>query len=302
MITMIVSLCSCATLEETTFEIIDFDTNDLEVQKTVPIVVDTCLVMTLNEKLRPVPQGGDCWGDYLFQFSANNAIVRIYNLAEKRLVQSFLLNKENSGFVKNCHCNSVCFGSFFYEEGDEFPLLYVSTGYSSEGYTGALVYRILKDNHLFSFSLVQTIRLPILDTSWTEFVPAGDICFVSYGNIVYKIPLPSVHCGDIILDGSKDAIEVFDFYPRPKEMGNSRNQGRLYHNGKFILPSGVPQSGEPSLLIFMDLETKTYEHIFSFPDLNLFGEAESIFFWRDKLCVAFLDQIVSFEFTPNILN
>ena len=298
---VILVFCSCATLEETTFEVIDNEIESVEVQFSVPVTVDTSQVMTLILQ-RPHAQGGDCWGDYFFQFSSDNSIVRIYNLAEKKLVQRYSLKEEDRGFVKNCHCNSVCFGSSYYEEGDEFPLLYVSTGYGSEGYTGALVYRIIKENDSFSLSLVQTIRLPELDTSWTEFVPAGDICYVCYGRRIYVTPMPSVHNGDIILDGSTEAIEVIDFPAKPEDVNASVDQARIYHNGRIILISSVSQAGGASILVFMNLKTRTYDHIVRFRDLGFSYEPESVFFWKDSLCVAFLDQIVSFDFKPNILK
>ena len=259
--------------------------------------------MTLTYDYPPSPQGGACWNDYFFQFTADNGIIWIFNLQEKKRIQKYTLSENNRGFVSNCHCNSVCFGSSYFKEGDEFPLLYVSTGYASNGYTGALVYRINRDKGLFSFSLVQTIRLPVLRSSWTEFIPAGDYCYVCYTSdtVVYKMRLPAVNDGDVILDGSKDAIEVFQFPPQPEEIKSSRNQGRIFHNGKIIYPSGVPQVGEASILFILDLKTRTYEHIFDFPSMGFDKESESIFFWKEKLCVSFVDQIVSFDFTPDII-
>ena len=115
------------------------------------------------------------------------------------------------------------------------------------------------------------------------------------------MPLPSVHDGDVILDGSKDAIEVFQFPPQPEKIKSSRNQGRMYYNEKLVIPSGVPQVGEASVLLILDLKKRVYEHIFYFPEMGLVKEPESVFIWDNQLCVAFLDQIVSIEFSPDIL-
>ena len=166
-----------------------------------------------------------------------------------------------------------------------------------------MVYRVTRENDRFSFSLVQTIRLPVLKSSWTEFITAGDYCYVGYSSnyIYYKMRLPSVQEGDVILDGSKDAIEVFQFPPQPEDIKSSRNQGKLFRNGKIIFPSGVPQSREACVLIILDLNTRTYDYIFDFFEMGLFKEPESVFIWNNQLCVAFIDQIVSFEFTPDIL-
>ena len=298
------SVCSCETMESS---LIDFSLyNEENGQTIIPsekqIDIKVIQIMPLQSNLTPSAQGGDCWDDWFFQFSNYNRCVRVYNLAEKQLKQECTIQARDKGFVSNCHCNSVCFGSSFYEEGDEFPLLYVSTGYTQDGFSGALVYRVVKKGGLFSFSLVQTIRLPILNSSWTEFIPAGDVCYVGYTGdfIVYKCPMPSPHAGDVIIDGSKDAIEFFQFPSQPEEIKTSRNQGKLFYHGKIIYPSGVPQTGEASVLFILDLNSRTYEHIFSFPEMGLLKEPESVFFWKGSLCVAFLDQIVSFEFTPSI--
>lgn len=308
------SLCSCEPIINLSLEdlspediAIEYKTQEVDDKGTAPktkITVTTNQILPITERNSPQKQGGDCWNDYFFQFSTYNSVILIYNLEEKALIQKYSINNNDRGFVSNCHCNSVCFGSSFFEEGDEFPLLYVSTGYASGGYSGALVYRITKENGKFSFSLVQTIRIPILKSSWTEFITAGDYCYVGYTSdaIYYKMLLPSVHDGDVILDGSKDAIEVLQFPPQPEEIKSSRNQGKMFHNGKIIFPSGVPQAREASVLIILDLKTRTYEHIFDFTEMGLLNEPESVFIWKDTLCVAFIDQIVSFEFTPDIIN
>lgn len=295
------SLFSCSDLEDfETFGEIDPEVDNKEILSIVPVSISLHQIMTFQNNLYPHPQGGDCWGDFFFQFTNNNESVRVYNLAEQKLIQEFKLKNEDRGFVSNCHCNSVCFGPYFYDDNDEFPLLYVSTGYSCDGYSGALVYRITKSDELFAISLVQTLRFPALEVSWTEFIPIEGACFVCYSDLVYKMNMPSVHDGNVIIDGSKGAIELFRFPSRPKEMRGSSNQGRMYHNGKILFPSGIPP-GEQSVLVVLDMKTRTYEHVFSLPELGLHYEAESIFIWRDHLCVAFLDQIVAFDFTPNIL-
>lgn len=280
---------------------IDSNIDHISIDYRIQLTVNAYPLMALPKDYSPHPQGGDCWGDYFFQFSNNNGAIRIYDLEEKKFLQKIILNKEDRGFVDSCHCNSVCFGSSFYEEGDYFPLLYVSTGYSSDGYTGALVYRVEMDREkeLFSFSLVQTLRFP--GTRWTEFIPAGETCFVCFGRTIYEMPLPSVHRGDTIIDCNEGAINVFQFSSPPEQMRGSSNQGRLYHNGRIIFPSGIPP-GEPSVLVVLDLENRSYEQVFNLPDLGLLMEAESIFIWRNSLCIAFLDQIVLFEFSPNIIQ
>ncbi|MBP5398705.1 MAG: hypothetical protein J6Y32_08830 [Bacteroidales bacterium] len=239
------------------------------------------------------PQGGDSWGDYFFQFSANNSNVRVYDLATKTLVQTIKITSSLKGFVSNCHCNTVCFGKEYYDVEDIFPLIYVSTGYASGGYTGALVYRIVQHNGIFFITLVQTIKFPVGSSSWTEFVPGDEFAYLCYTTerIIYKIEMPKLKDGDIII-GPDSAIETYQFSPQPDWMASSRNQDRMFHQGKIYVASGVPQSGEASVLFILNLETKERERIIDLKKNGLTKEPESIFIWQGDVCIAFLDKIV----------
>ena len=250
-------------------------------------------IMALKDNLSPHPQGGDSWGSYFFQFTNNNAAVRIYDLATKNLVQTINIPKAQQGFVSNCHCNTVCFGTEYYDVNDFFPLLYVSTGYAADDYTGALVYRITQVKGVFSITLVQTIKFPVDKTSWTEFVPAGDFAYLCYTSerVIFKVPMPKLKDGNTIIS-RESAVETFQFTPQPDWMRSSRNQDRLFYQGKIVFVSGVPQSGEASVFVILDLENRERERIVNFKDYGLNDEPESIFVWMGDLCVAFVDRIV----------
>lgn len=250
-------------------------------------------IMPLPGQLSPHQQGGDCWGDYFFQFVTNNSIVRIYDLSTKSLVQTLTIPSSQRGFVSDCHCNTVCFGTEYYDAEDLFPLVYVSTGYDSNGYTGALVYRITQHNGTFFITLVQTIKFPVENTSWTEFVTGGEFAYLCYTSerVIYKVPMPKLKDGDHII--SKDnAIETYQFTPQPDWFFTSRNQDRLFHQGRIVVTSGVPQSGEASVLFVLNLETLERERIIDFKKNGLKDEPESIFIWQGDICVAFVDKIV----------
>lgn len=239
------------------------------------------------------PQGGDSWGDYFFQFASNNSSVRVYDLATKTLVQTIAMTDSLKGFVPNCHCNSVNFGKEYYDAEDIFPLIYVSTGNASGGYTGALVYRIVQHNGVFFITLVQTIKFPVGNSSWTEFVPGDEFGYICYTSerIIYKIPMPKLKDGNMII-GPDSAIEAMQFTPQPDWMSSSRNQDRMFHQGKIYVASGVPQSGEASVLFILNLETQERERIIDFKKNGLTSEPESIFIWQGEICIAFVDKIV----------
>lgn len=238
-------------------------------------------------------QGGDSWGDYFFQFTANNTAVRVYDLSTRTLVQTIQITSSLKGFVPNCHCNSVNFGTEYYNAEDIFPLIYVSTGYASGGYTGALVYRITQHNGIFFITLVQTIKFPVDDSSWTEFIPGDEFAYLCFTarRIIYKVPMPKLKDGDIIISRN-DALETYQFTPQPDWMSTSKNQDRMLYQGKIFVISGVPQSGEASVLFVLNLETLERERIIDFKKSGLTSEPESIFIWQGNICVAFVDKIV----------
>lgn len=254
-------------------------------------------LMTLPGHLSPHQQGGDCWGDYFFQFVTNNSAVRIYDLATRSLVQTLTIPASQRGFVINCHSNTVCFGKEYYDVEDIFPLIYVSTGYAAGGYTGALVYRIVQHNGTFFITLVQTIKFPVGKSSWTEFVPGDEYAYLCYTTerIIYKIKMPKLKDGDIII-GPDSAIDSYQFTSQPDWMVTSRNQDRMFHQGKIYVTSGVPQSGEASVMFVLNLDTQARESIIDFKKNGLTSEPESIFVWQGDIYVAFVDKIVKFSY------
>ena len=251
-------------------------------------------IMTVTGSYTQHPQGGDCWGNYFFQFITDNHIVRVYDLSTKALIQTISLTGTLRGFVSNCHCNTVCFGTEYFDAEDIFPLLYVSTGYAADGYTGALVYRITQHNGTFFITLVQTIKFPVDKSSWTEFVPGDDgfayLCYTAE-KIIFKVEMPKLKDGDVII-GRESAIETFQFTPQPDWMSTSRNQDRLYYQGKILYITGVPQTGEASAFVVLNLETREREKIIDFKKIGLTSESESLFVWQGDICVAFVDRIV----------
>lgn len=280
-------ICSCSGVVELTHEINE------EGDRTENTIDPYTIIMSLNNNTSPYPQGGDCWGDFFFQFVDGNSCVRVYNLSTKKLIQTVSIPKEQRGFVPKCHCNTVCFGSEYYEKGDDFPLIYVSTGYAINGYTGALVYHIKKIKEEFSIDLVQTLRFPEDKSSWTEFVPAGEYAYLCYTSekVVFKINMPKLKEGDIIINREM-ALDSFQFPPKPDWMSTSRNQDRIYYQGGLACITGVPQVKEASAYFYLNFEKQERETIVDLIELGLKSESESIFVWRGHLCIAFVNQIV----------
>ena len=244
-------------------------------------------------------QGGACFGDYLFLFTANNTTCWMYNLLTNTLVQTITIPSAERGFVSNCHANTVNFGKEYYDAGDPFPLIYVSTGYSSDGYTGALAYRIVAttttenevETTTYSLTLVQTIKFPATEElgSWTEFVTGDDgDCYVCYTSKrrIYRMAMPALSDGDVTFD-MDNALEVYQFSPQPASWLGSDNQNRMYYNGKIYMVSGVPSRSQKLLFVVLDLASRTREVVIDLETLSLTGEPETCFFWDGMLCIAY---------------
>lgn len=235
-------------------------------------------------------QGGACFGDYLFMFTENNTTCWVYNLATNTLLQTITIPSSERGFVSNCHCNTVNFGTEYYDANDPFPLIYVSTGYASGEYTGALVYRIVatteNDVTTYSLVLVQTLKMP--GTEWTEFLTGEDgFCYLCYTSQrkIYRMKMPKLSDGDVTFDLGQ-ALSAYQFTPQPSWYNGSQNQNRFYKNGKIYMVSGGPP--QTTLFIVLDLATERREvEIDLLNTLGLSGEPETCFIWQDHICIVF---------------
>ena len=66
-----------------------------------------------------------------------------------------------------------------------------------------------RDDGTFSITLVQTIKFPVDDSSWTEFIPGeeyGYLCYTSE-RVIYKVPMPKLKDGDVIISRD-DAVDT----------------------------------------------------------------------------------------------
>lgn len=241
-------------------------------------------------------QGSACYGDYLLGFTGPNTTAWLWDLSTSSLVQTISIPASERGFVSDCHSNTVNFGTEFYDPGDEFPLVYVSTGYNDGNYSGALVYRIVKNGGVYSLVLVQTLKFP--GTEWTEFVTAGAYCYVQKevggSETYYKFPMPTLQDGSEVIFDYSEAISTSSLGGKPAWYAGSQRQGRVYHGGKLYYVSGVPPS-ETLLLIQADLEQGVKEVEINLAEVSITAEPEAAFFWGNKLCIAFWQNATIYQ-------
>ena len=135
-------------------------------------------------------QDGAIFGKYLFAINRYGD-VSVYDIeafgetvSPEDKIDSFKLDKWESICP---HSNAVCFGSEFYCEGDEFPLMYSNIYNNYAGSPRPLkgvccVYRVMREGTKFSTALVQIIEIGFVEdaTLW-KMSEYGD-CDRPYGN------------------------------------------------------------------------------------------------------------------------
>ena len=103
--------------------------------------------------------------------------------------------------------------------------------------------------------------------------------------------MPKLKDNDMIIERDS-AIDTYHFPPVPNWISSSRQQDRLFYQDRILYISGVPQSGEASALVILNLKSQQIERVFDLKKSGLTSEPESIFIWRGDICVAFVDKIV----------
>lgn len=225
-------------------------------------------------------QGGTCFGNYLFVGYHRNTSMDVYDLSKRAYICSMPMQTPEP--KSRCHANTINFGSRFYKQGDEFPLLYVSSGYSiskNDDRSNVYVYRLTKkiyqgDSIAFKSELVQTISV-YGSGGWSECVTDNehDALWFRYDKYVkrcfLKYNVPDVHLKYVDLNPLEspalDTIVTKDFRII------KHAQGMLCHEGNLYIPIGVPSWGEEPYLTIVNLDKKDYTHIVNLYDLEMFN-------------------------------
>ncbi len=262
-------------------------------------------------------QDGAIFGGYLFRFD-HQGTGCVYKLSDILSAEGKAAAPISSFTLDRCpeivpHSNAVVFGSEYYEDGDEFPLLYsnIYNNYSKseDRMVGVCcVYRIQRSGDAFTSTLLQLIRIGFAENGelWCS---EGKADVRPYGNFVidreknrlfafvmrdeskttryFSLPLPCVREG--IYNSEKSVTECvlneadIDFYFDTDY--HNYVQGACLKDGKIYSLEGFTASEEkPPAIRVIDIETKAQE---SYIPCSAFGvdiEPECIDFSGD-ICV-----------------
>lgn len=259
-------------------------------------------------------QDGAIFGEFLFRFDAKG-FGRVYDLsaidyssAEPRElceIASFRLDKAD---IIAPHSNSVVFGNEYFEEGDEFPLLYSNIYNNFAKAENKLcgvscVYRIQRKENEFFSTLVQLIEIGFADRRglWLSDGEINDVR--PYGNFVvdtesskyygfvmrdgekktryFKFNLPKLSDGEIdaifgvrkVVLSENDIEEYFDV-PYHNFM-----QGAVCYKDKIYEVEGFGENQRSAIRI-IDLKEKREELYFDFYEAGYPVEPEFIDFYK----------------------
>ena len=261
-------------------------------------------------------QDGAIFGDYLFRFDSRGA-GKVYLLSslsfdatepcELSPICKFTLDRAEEIVP---HSNSVFFGSEYFDEGDEFPLLY-SNMYNNfakreDRMIGVVcVYRITRSGVDFSSELVGLIKVGFADERGL-WLSRGEVADVRpYGNFVadnkngklyafvmrdgdkmtryFRFAMPSVKSGvpdakfgiNTVTLSEADIEEYFDV-PYHNYM-----QGAIFHEGKIYEVEGFGKDVRSAIRI-IDTEKKCEQLYFDFYEAGYGIEPEFIDFFGSK--------------------
>ena len=261
-------------------------------------------------------QDGTVFGDYLFRFEADGRGF-VYSLAQVDLdadeptelsaLCTFPLDKMEKIAP---HSNAVMFGNEYFEEGDEFPLLY-SNIYNNYAKADnklcgvCCVYRVRREGERFFTTLVQLVEIGFTDDRelWRS---SGEVADVRpYGNFVIDCE-NSKYYAFVMRDGEK-STRYFSFnLPRlsdgewDEEFGVRRVtlskedileyfdtpyhnfvQGAVFHKGKIYEVEGFHKDIRPAIRV-IDTVKKSQELFFDFYEAGYTHEPEFIDFYKDN--------------------
>ena len=230
-------------------------------------------------------QGAALFGETAFAIRASGISFGWYNLrtgagrwVNGRLVNDCpFLSTPDSGW----HCNSAQFSNTFYDENDEFPLLYISGSEGTKA-TMFLVARIVRynDKYTYHMELVQTVTMPPTITYANIGIENGYL-YIQNNTTIYKCAAPAIFDGngDVIPTVTMADSDILDTMSNAEHPSNP--QGCCVHKGVFIGTYGGT-SGNRYIATY-DLYTKQPINTINYYLMGIDEEPEGVFFYKETM-------------------
>lgn len=248
-------------------------------------------------------QSAAAYRDYAFFVTDKHTHFYMYNLKTKTMIYDLTYTTGNGiDFLGHTlyHCNQATFGNQFYEDGDPFPLLYVSQHAKGDKRYFVEAYRIFpkwdtsKNEYTsFSIELVQTIYFPPMNNenalgniNMAIDVETNEMYTYSRNNnagqentrkcMISCFDLPDVHEPEVFLN---DSDIKFSFYSGCSAV---YMQGGCIHNRTLYIAQGAKSVGYIYLNI-VDLDQRKMVERLDFLDIGFTLEPEGCFFYDGNL-------------------
>lgn len=225
-------------------------------------------------------QDGAIYGGMIFKFHSDG-LCNVFSMETGKRVGGFVLNQADA---YKPHCNAVCFSNEFYQEGDEFPLLYANiyNNYNKDEFEDKrpgmfCVYRIFREGGSFKSRLLQVIRVDFAGAepwrsgwneekqSFTDRSPWGNFIIDTDNNKLWAFVTRDENhttrffCFDI---PKVEKTETTAFVKLTKGMVQRTFdipyswylQGACYHDGKIYSTEGMGTDANPTGIRVVDLE------------------------------------------------
>ena len=213
------------------------------------------------------PQDGSIANDKLFMFQSGNVTGCVFDLEDYSITSITMSTAPG-------HANGICFSSQYYDDSDDYPILYAAT----EGAKSIYVYRITENNGTYAGTYLMKINLPsiISDEQYPCMVvdkENGEIYLEAvlnggdrYTRVIHsdgtfsypsrrwlRYKLPEQFSSDVNLNSdpysSENPYGCLAIIRNPSRHVNSSNvydgseQGRFIKDGKIYVVSGFSASG-----------------------------------------------------------
>lgn len=242
----------------------------------------------MNNSSNTSYQGMAVFNDYLFQCRHSNNIIDVYNLKNNNL--AFTIEQKGEGTL---HCNNVDFGTQYYSETDEFPLLYLEHKGTQHKTS---VYRIIKNENAYTAEKIQTFNFSPCSWSISNNDTDNGYMYISHDGIglsynIAKIKIPDFKDGD--LEITLNAESCVEYFPVEDNSNKVGQDATIYKNKLFQLKG---QSGNSELRIY---NLNNHNLIFSVDlrKMGISGEPEGIAWYKDHIMISVINgQIYNMYF------
>lgn len=248
-----------------------------DVADSLGVLKNTAFTKFMEFQGRGSSQGAACYGDYLFVGNVTNKVVDVYDLVQKCFICSISMPGSHPRF----HANTLNFGTQFYQESDEFPLLYICSGYrldETKDISNVFVYRLEKkcaEKMKISFhaSLVQIIDLEGFKI-WTESITDNESnalwirCTRNHKMTFLKYPQPDAHKSHVTL--TPNDLEILDTIQVDDIKALIHIQGMLCEDGYITYATGMPY--EVPYWAAINLQSKNYEYLVNLYEVEGFDK------------------------------